>query len=330
MGGGGSESKSKSKQKSKTNVVNQSDLNLLNSTMNNTIVNTVVRNVQVCSATAISKQNLVLANIHTTGDIVIDTTQKQSTYLDFKCAQSADVRNDVIVNLTNQIMADIQNSYDNSVLNQFNAIAKADSKNEFGSVLGKGSKSNSKTNQNSKVDISNESNQNLQNLVSNAVDASFTNENLSSCLAKVIATQNTILKDISGRNFKFTSNQEQAIQLFSKCVQSSGVSNKITNSLANALDLKVKADVKNTATNDFSSEATSESVGGGPIQAIGEALAKPIDALLSPLNNLLNDLGFGNALSSLGSLAAPLVGICGSSSLCCCIIIVIFILFQFL
>jgi len=325
MGGGGSDSSSKTKQKSKTNVVNQSSLNLLNSSINNTIVNTVVKNVQACSAKAISKQNLVVANVHTTGDIVIDTTQKQTTYLDFKCAQSSDVRNDVIAGLTNQIMADIQNSYDNNVLSQFDSIANSKSKNEFGSGLfGGDSKSSSKIDQDNKTDINNSSYQNLQNLVENNVAANFTNENYANCLAKVISTQNTILKDISGRSFKFTSNQEQAIQLYSQCIQASGVSNQITSTLSNLLDLKVRTDVKNTATTSMTAKAESEAVGGGLFQGIGEGLAAPIDALLSPLNNLLSGLGLG----ALSGALSPLIGLCGSSFVCCCILIVLIILFE--
>jgi len=328
MGGGGSSSSSKTKQKSKTNVVNQSSLNLLNSSINNTIVNTVVKNVQSCSAKAISKQNLVVANVHTTGDIVIDTTQKQSTYLDFKCAQSSDVRNDVIAGLTNQIMADIQNSYDNNVLSQFDSIANSKSKNEFGSggLFGGDSKSDSKIDQDNETDIKNSSYQNLQNLVENNVAANFTNENYANCLAKVISTQNTILKDISGRSFKFTSNQEQAIQLYSQCIQASGVSNQITSTLSNLLDLKVRTDVKNTATTNMTAKAESESVGGGLFQGIGEGLAAPIDALLAPLNNLLSGLGLG----ALSGALSPLIGLCGSCCACCCVLIIIFVLFQFI
>jgi hypothetical protein len=328
MGGGGSESSSKTKQKSRTNVVNQSDLNLLNSSINNTIVNTVVRNVQSCSAKAISRQDLVVANVHTTGDIVIDTTQKQTTYLDFKCAQSSDVRNEVIAGLTNQIMADIQNSYDNNVLSQFDAIANSKSKNEFGSggLFGGDSKSDSSTDQDSKIDINNSSYTNLQNIVENNVAANFTNENFANCLAKVASTQTTILKDISGRSFKFTSNQEQAIQLYSQCIQASGVSNQITSTLTNLLDMKVRMDVKNTATTTQTAKAESESVGGGLFQGIGEGLAKPIEALLSPLNNLLSGLGLG----ALSGALTPLLGVAGASSICCCIIIIIILIFQFM
>lgn len=328
MGGGGSDSKSKTKQKSKTNVVNQSDLNLLNSTMNSTIVNTVVRNVQSCSASLIARQNLVVANVHTTGDIVIDSKQAQNAYLDFNCAQSSDVRNDVISQLTNTIMADIQNQYDNNVLSQFDTIANSKSKNEFGSggLFGGDSKSSSKTDQDSETNISNSSTQNLQNIVNNVVNASFTNENYASCVAKVVATQTQIFKDLSGRSFKLTSNQDQAVKLFSKCIQASGVSNQITSTLTNLLDIKVKTDVANTATTTQKAEAVSESIGGGLFQGIGEGLAAPIDALLSPLNNLLSGLG----LDALGGALTPLIGLCGASCVCCCVLIIIFVVFQFL
>jgi len=326
MGGGGSDSKSKTKQKSKTTVVNQSDLNLLNSTMNSTIVNTVVKNVQSCSASLIARQNLVVANVHTTGDIVIDSKQAQNAYLDFNCAQSSDVRNDVISELTNTIMADIQNQYDNNVLSQFDAIANSKSKSEFGSLLSGDSKSKSKTDQDSKTDISNSSTQNLQNIVNNVVNASFTNENYASCVAKVVATQTQIFKDLSGRSFKLTSDQDQAVKLFSKCIQASGVSNQITSTLTNLLDIKVKTDVANTATTTQKAEATSESIGGGLFQGIGEGLAAPIDALLSPLNNLLSGLGLG----ALGGALTPLVGLCGTSSVCCCVLILVFLIIKFL
>jgi len=206
------------------------------------------------------------------------------------------------------------------------AIASSNSKNEFGSGLfGGDAKSNSKSDQSSETNIETTTDNNLQNIVQNVVNASFTNENYASCLAKVVSTQNTILKDISGRSFKFTSNQEQAIQLYSQCIQASGVSNQITSTLTNLLDMKVKTDVANTATTALTAKAESEAIGGGLFQGIGEGLAKPIDALLSPLNNLLSGLG----LSALSGAMAPLLGAVGSCSLCCCIIIILFVLFQF-
>lgn len=320
---GNSSSSATSNQKSNTKVVNQSDLNLLNSTLNNTIVNTVVQTVQSCSQQMISSQNLVVANVHTTGSININTTQEQQTYLNFSCAQNSTTLSAVNAALTSQIMAAIQNNFSNNVLSQFNTLAAANAQNQFGSAGS--SNSSTSTNQSNKSTVKTTTNQNLQNLVTNNVTSNFTDQTFNSCLAQVISTQTTVLTNLSGSSFNFTSNQDQAIQVYTNCVQSSGVANQITSSLANTLGLQVNNNVATTATTELKAESVSESTAGGIFQGLGDLIAAPINALLAPLNNLLSDLG----LSSLSGALSGIIGLSSSSCLCICIIIIIFVLFHF-
>lgn len=318
--GGSSSSSSKAKQKSKTNVVNQSDMNLLNQTLNSTVVNAVIKNVQSCSASLIAKQNLVVSNLHAKGDLNINAKQSQAAALNFSCAQNAQVQNTVLQTLTNQLTAQLQTNFNTDTLNQFNATADSLAKADFGST-GKAD-SKSKTDQSTKTDISNTINTNLENIITNTVKSNFTNETYNSCLAKVISTQNAIFTNLSGVKVNFTFDQEQAIQVYSKCIQESGVSASITNSLANTLGVTVINDVATTTKNNLTGNATSEATSGGPLQAVGDLISAPIDALLSPLNNLLDSFG----LSSLSGYLQPLVGMAGASSVCCCVVIIIIVI----
>jgi hypothetical protein len=132
------------------------------------------------------------------------------------------------------------------------------------------------------------------------------------------------MTNFTGASFSFTSDQQQAIQVYSQCIQESGVSQSITNSLANTLGITVVHDAATTTKNNLTGAATSEATSGGPLQALGDLIAAPIDALLSPLNNLLDSFG----LSGLSSYLQPLVGFVGSCSVCCCIIIIIVIIIM--
>lgn len=318
MGGGGSKSKSSVKQKSNTLVTNKSNLNLLNQTINNTIVNTTVENVKRCSASLVQNQNIQIIGLIAGGDIKITSEQVQIGMLNFACAQTDDVKNDVSAKLANQIMTQLQNNVDNSILDKMNGIASAKSKKEWGAFpFGGGSNSDSKANQEVKTNIKNMTSRDIKNVVKNAVTANFTSKNFDNCLSKVIANQEFLAKNLTaGKNITLTLKQDQATKIFAQCIQNAQISNKITHDVATFFGVKVQDDTKNKVSKDLTAGAFSESLAGGPLEGLGRGIGEIFSGLLSPFNSLFGSLG------SMGGIVGTASAACCA---CICCIIIIFV-----
>lgn len=294
-------------------VINRSTINSVNKLYNSAVVNMTVQTVQKCSAALIQNQNITLENLDIKGDIKIDISQWQDSLVDFSCIQKDEVKQDVVNKMTAQIMSDLQKSTSTDVFTKLNSDALAKSKADFGSFPWAGASSDSNVNQKIKNYISNETNINLENVVSTSVYSSLTNLTESTCFAKIVQSQNIGVKGITGGgSFSFSADQKQSASLFAKCVQEMNTSSQMINDVANFIGVKIKEDTKTTAETEAEAGSTSESTVLGPIGALGDLLG-----------NLIPNFNFGN----LGNLSA-LVPVSASLSLCCCCLIVIFIVIS--
>ena len=302
---GGSSSKASTSQNLENNFVNKSSLNLLNSTINSTIVNTTIKNVKQCSAVLLQNQNIKIIGLNAGGDITITSQQVQQGMLNFACAQSTDVYNNIMTEVINTIMDQLSSSVNNNVLNDLNAQASAKSTDQWGSFPWGGADSSSDTSQEVRNNITNVNNKTINNVVKNAVSTNFTNKNYDKCISKVIGTQEFLARDLTaGRNITLTLNQDQSTKVFSQCIQSSKVSNFITQNIADFFGLTIRDDVSNSATNLLSAESLAESLKGGP---------------LGLFSDLLSGLLPNMSLGSLGSLAICIFILCLCFCIVCCL-----------
>jgi hypothetical protein len=285
-------------------VINQSTINSVNELYNKAVVNMTVQTVQKCSSSLIQSQNITLSNLKIAGNITFDIQQWQDALVDFSCVQKEAVKQDVVNQMTSQIMQDLQSSTSTDVFSKLNDQAAAASKTDFGSFPWAQSSSNSDVNQKIKNYISNQTTVNLQNVVSTSVYSNFTNLTESTCFAQIVQNQNITVQGVQGGgDLSFSANQKQSASMFAKCVQDMNVSNKIVNDVTTFLGIKVKNDTQTTAESEATASSTAESTTLGPLGSLADALSQLIP-------------NFGLDISML-------LPVCASLSLCCCCIILI-------
>jgi hypothetical protein len=282
-----------STQKSDTNIVNVSDLKLLNKSINNFTNNTAISNAKSCGAGIIQSQNISFDDLVADGDINISgVAQKQTAALSFSCIQDTQVKNDVANGVMSEYLNAIKNSFSSDVLSEMTSQAAASAKQSFGSFGSADAVSvnDMQYNFNSTTVL----NQDIQNVVENAISNNFKMEDLQTCASSIDNNQNIKFKKLSsGRNINIKDiSQEQAATLFSECIQNTKSASETTNAIASKLGLKIENESSTTA----------------------KSIMSGISSAISSSTGL--DLGFGSISASCGS--------------CCCIIIVIIVIIVIL
>lgn len=320
---GGSSSKSEAKQKITNNVINKSVLDVLNSTIIDTIVAVTVENVKQCSASLIQRQNIKFGNLKAKGPININTSQTMDGMLNFACAQNDTVVNDITNSIISQVMGEINNKIDTQSINDLDAKANSKSTADFLSMFGNSS-SDAKTNQKIKNNIENTSKRTIKNVVEYSTNVNFTNKNLSTCLAKVVALQNFEVGNVESTesSISFTNDQKMSVQVFAQCVQSSNISNKIIQNMTNFLGLTIKDDTKTGLNNTVVGESIATALSNGPLGSIGTLFSN----MFGPLTDLLSSLtGFPQVAA--GSLCA-ISSFISSFIIFICIIVILIKMFY--
>jgi hypothetical protein len=305
---GGSNSKSTTTNKSTTNIVNNSDLNILNENVNDFVSDTVVSQASNCSASMSQMQALNISNVKTKGDFVLDgITQSQKSTVTFDCLQVSKFKNDIANGVLTKYMDAISNNYNTSAIADMTASAKSNAATQF-AATGK-SKSNSATNNNFEFNSTTNVNQDIQNIVKNSIKNNMSIDDVQNCIASVSATQAINIANIESNSFTIRAlDQSQASDLLAKCVQKKDNGNKISSQIATDLGLKIEADIKTTSSAKLVGTSESEATNVGALQSAGEGMATVFKGIGSMWSGIFGSLGFGD----------PTI------SLYCCIVIVIF------
>lgn len=266
---GGSSSKSKVSLENNTYVTNQSTINQLSETINETIVNVTLENVKNSSASLLLANKIVITGIKAGEDITIVSMQGQQGMLDFLSIQ------------IDTVTSTIQDSVEKAITNKFNSIAdtgvvqkmdaEAQAKTEQGWGAIGWAQSNSAVKQKVVNDIKNISTRNFATVVKMSVESNFTQKNLSTCVSTVAASQEFKTSNlVAGRTVSLTLNQEQAVSLFTKCIQQSDVANQIMKNINEFYNMKV--------TDDYSTQVETSQTGKSSASTI---MAGIFDNLLS-------------------------------------------------
>jgi len=307
---GGSSSKSTTTNKYNTNVVNNSDLKLLNENVNNFIAETVVNQASNCSANISQLQNVNFSHITTEGDFTIsDVNQTQKAALTFDCVQLSAFQNDIANGVLTQYTDAIKNSYDTSAISKMTSAAKTNSQSQFGTTgsSNTSSDSNNEFNFNSTTNV----NEDIQNIVKNAITNNMSLNDIQECIAIVKNSQNISFSDINaGGNLTVKAlSQTQAADLYSKCIQEKNNGSKISNQIAADLGLTVTTEATNTSSAEMESTSLSESSNVGVLQSAGEGIASVFKGVGQMWGTIIGSFGFGGTNSDM--------------SLYCCIAIII-------
>lgn len=306
---GGSSSKSTTTNKTDISVVNNSDLQLLNKNVNNFIANTVINQASNCSANISQLQNINFKNINTPGAFVVNgLTQNQSAALTFDCVQLSAFQNDIANGVLTQYTDAIKNSYDTSAIASMTAAAKATAKTQFASTGN--AKSSSNSNNDYKFKSTTNVNQDIQNIVENAITNNMSLTDMQDCMSSVKNSQNINFQNINAGSVEVRAlSQTQAAELYGKCMQEKNNANKISNQIVIDLGLDVSTEATTTSAINQETIATSDATNTGVLQSAGEGIASIYKGIGNMFGSIIKSFGFGGGGSDM--------------SLYCCIAIVV-------
>lgn len=301
----GSSSSSTVNQKYETNIVNKSDVDILNKNVNNFVANTVVNQAANCSASISQLQLVDLSGMDIAGDLTIgEIDQTQTANVTFDCLQVSEFKNDI----ANGVMAEYQNalkrSFSTEALDKMTAAADSTAKNSFGTT---GSVSaDSTVNVDYKFNNTTILNTKLQNIIESSITNNMSLSDVQNCISTVQNSQKVVLANAKvGGNVNIGAiKQDQAASLMAKCVQQKNNANKISNSIATQTGLQIDDQNKVVKSTEISSTASSTATNAGFFD------------------------GIANMITSLfaGLLAGPIAIACSVLlSICCCIICIVLI-----
>jgi hypothetical protein len=319
---GGSSSKSKVTQVNNNFVTNTENINVLNSFINSTIVNSTVNQVKQCSASLINNQTIKILGVKAGEDLNLYLAQDSTGFLNFTCAQNSKVLNSVIGDLTQNILSTLKTNIGADVLNKLDALAASKSTQDWGAFPWSSSKSKTDTSQEVNNTVINTTNKNLETVISNSVESNFTMSDFSSCLAKVIANQDIVAQDLTaGRNITLSADQKVSTDLFQNCIQSSDIANNITSAITGFLEIETDT-VQST---ELAQESHAESISKAEQTGLFQGIGSMFNSIYSGLGNLFGGVLGGVFGAGTGSQYGPYVSSC--SLCCCCLIIILIILY---
>lgn len=311
---GSSKSKSSIRTENNTTVINKSDINLLNKSVNKAISNVVSNTKQNCSNQVSLKNVIDFSGSTIKGNLNIgsgsDSNDKngckvnleQEGAFTFKCTNASEMQNAVGSKMIDTIMQKLRNSNSSDIVQKLNAQAKTKAKKaglDFGS-----SKADSKVDAINNYKQVNETEKDIQNVIKNVVTSNVTNNTVSNCINQINNKQgfNASGALIEGKVDFCNFQSKQVAKTFVNCMNKNNITNKVTNQTARSLGVDIKDDnkVKQKATSKVKTSTSAETTG-----------------IFGGLSASLASLG-------LGPLASPLIS--GCCFICCCIIIVIIIL----
>jgi polyisoprenoid-binding protein YceI len=269
MGNEGSTAKSSSKVENDTLVVNETEMNFLNETVNETAVSMTVDAASSCSQNTDVKQEISLEDLNIEGDLsLIGITQKVVLDVNFSCINKTQVHADIVNDMTSKVMSALDATNNTELQNSITAQLAAKSENGGFQIGAGGSTSVSESDIKNNTQIYNSNKANVQNIVKNKVQQTFDANMYSECVNNVSSSQviglkrikvrgNVTLKDIT---------QEAVISTFAECINEQSFGNKIVQAIAQdaGLKLETKADNKAENKSDVKAESTSIQTGMGP------------------------------------------------------------------
>ena len=280
---GGSSSKSSANLVSNTVIVNQTDMNVLNSTTNKFTADVMIENAKSCSAAIIQGQKISAGDVIATKGSKVDISQIQEAKLDFSCLQKDNVQLDIINKIADTLNQTVSNSSNNDILNKMSANVQAKSQDQWGSFPWGGASAESNVNQTVNTYVNNKTNVNIKNVIENSTFANFKNSNISTCLAKIVQDQeialgNIIASDKSSINLI----QKQSAEAIVKCIQEANIAQKVISDLMKFTDLKLEVKNDTNVKNTMEAAAESNSVKQGVFQGFASFFTDIFAGIFGP------------------------------------------------
>lgn len=301
----GNSSSSSTNQTITNNTVNQNTLNMLNETIMNTAVNTMVSSANSCSSAVNLSNDCGLTAGTVNGGLNITANQSNVASVNFSCLAQSESVGGVNSAMTAALAAELKSLNGTAAAAQLNSLAGSSNNSGFGAF---GSSSNSSSNTSTNNNVTNETIANISNVFKQNISNNFTQNTLNECVSKTTLS-NTVNPNVQTVNggANITCIQSNTLEQVQHCEFLSAAINKSTNELAQQLGLTVEATSQTASKTEATNVAKSENVATGPIQDFFNGIAN----VFSSISGLASSASFG-----------PILGpIC---CVCCILIICIF------
>ena len=235
MGNGPSQSRATSETNVTNIVVNKTDMDFFNQTINTSITEKSTKSASSCASSTGVKQEISLKDIIVGGNLVINgLDQTAELDVNFSCVNKvsllSDIQSDMITKMMNQVDSITDTSLQSDIKNSLAASAESS-----GFQVGSGGTSSdvdSVTNINNNT--TNETNVKVKNIVENTVKNVFNEEALSECLSRVNTNQIIGLKriEVDGDLTLNDITQRAVVSILANCVSEQNFGTSIITSLA--------------------------------------------------------------------------------------------------
>lgn len=254
--------------------INKSQVDILNKSITNQIANSQISQAAKCGANTVQTQNFSLKDLKSAPGYPISITnvrQNQDSTIDFSCTQNQSIRSDISNQLYTAMMNNLKENNSADIMAELEARAATNIKNGFASWGG----SNGNSDSSNEIDwtVSNDIYQELQNVIENSIENNFVANNLAECNNSVLQDQNFLIRGLNSGGGIFIQgiSQDQASNIYSRCLQDQSVSQEMTNVMANATSTTVENNNSNTSNSKQYGSATGETINNGPFESLGEA-----------------------------------------------------------
>lgn len=204
-------------------TVNQKDLNIIDQSINSTVINKIIDYSSSCSSAINNSQEITMQKIQAEGDIVVDNTQKQMIVLDFKCVDKIKIIDESIEDILSKLM-DKFHKMNRSVVDEIEQKAKD-------IIIAQ--------NLATKPDKT-ETNINIKTVISDILNVNITNKVINECFIKMGNYQNVLIKNIRGETVNAVIEQEQAVHVMGKCINSLNIGQKIIDNIIDKFNIVVE------------------------------------------------------------------------------------------
>lgn len=269
MGNGESKSSSVSTNENNQTIVNRNQINMLNEQVNEAISKTKIDSSTKCNGSLKEAQALSLAQCEIGGDLNVSNIDfAQRAVVDFKCLQKSKVDNQIAQDILTEVMGQIQSTMDQESINRMASKAEASASAGFAS-WGTKAQSRSRSDNKFNLSVTNDNTTNIQNVLKNAINIEFEEKDVQDCAAEIFQKQEL---DLSGCKVGGNVNIEdvsydQGAKLLGECIQSKGISQKISNLASSALGVVVEAETESRTRVEQEAESTSTSETSGLFDA---------------------------------------------------------------
>lgn len=308
---GGNSSKASISNGIVNNIVNETDINLLNEGVYNTTINSTTSNSSQCSLASSAYNGVTFSHLVCGQDCNLNINQDADIFYDMSCFATDNFITNIVSDVSQQMNDQIMNSTDQNAQQAIaNAIATAQSQG-WASFPWQTNKSNGEVNNYVQNNITDETNVTLQDILQVSLYANLVTSNYQDCVSNAVSSQSATVEDVTaGRNINLSVTQTATISAVLKCIFSSNFSTNAMNEVVNGLGFNLTNTDEQESISEYANQIETKQETQGFFQAIAEAI----------------DSFFGN-IFKIGALGLFASGSLISCCLVCCSLIILLIIF---